>query len=248
MDKESKEQVKKGGLKLNPKLFIIIAILVLLLIVAVVSILINQNKDTNNQKNPKEAIIGEWTYYTGFTTWYFMFNKDGSCEHHSGNNESKYSSYVINENQHIDVADLENWDFYYKIEDNVFSLYHAVESGNDWKFVKSSKTSNETKTYPNSLMLNDEMLKAIKAKISDKNYSEVIGWSFRFAFKDLKEAKFEITNQKKESQYTYVVYGVLYGKDNYNQSIKQNVKIVYYCIENKSESTGYEIKMDTQLV
>lgn len=246
MEKKSEDKVKKNGLKLNSKLFITTIVVILLLIV-VIAIVINKNKDTNTSKNPKEAIIGEWTYYTGFTTWYFTFNKDGSCEHHSGNNYSEYSTYVVNDNQHIIVAGLENWVLYYKIEDNAFNIYHAVESGNDWKFVKSDKTLTDKKEYPNSLMLNDDMLNAIKAKITDKNYSTSIGWAFRFAIKDLKEANFDITNQKKETQYTYIVYGVLTGKDNYNQRIKQNVKIIYYCIENKSESTGYEIKMDTQL-
>ena len=130
------------------------------------------------QYTAEQAIIGKWIYHTGFTTWNFVFNADGTCSYWSGINESDYSTYTMTDGN-LRVEDLEDWEFYYTFENDILNLYHAMDEYVDWKFLHVPMDEPR-----DTLMLTSEMVKDIKAKIEDDTYEIALQFTLQTIVKD----------------------------------------------------------------
>jgi hypothetical protein len=111
----------------------------------------------------------------------------------------------------------------------------------------SSLDATATKTdAPTSLALTSDMMSDIKELFEDLSFNLKIMMCADAEYYSSDNAYtfsyFDITNQRKTSDYVYTVYGNFYGKDDYGNSVKQAANITFTCVEDSSESSGYSIE------
>lgn len=198
--------------------------------------------------NPTEEIVGEWLWDTGFVTWHFIFDADGTCHYWNGNKEIKYSNYTIGDDKHICIDNLD-WDFYYEIDENTFALYYDRGKNRNVKFVKNQDY------VPSDLIfveLDKDICKEIKAKIEEDVETDkdifLLGVTLASRETGLTFTDISITKKQKEDPYTYIAYGVIYAEDNYGKRYKQNINIVYNAVKNEEEACGYELSWNLKFV
>ncbi|MBQ2861777.1 MAG: hypothetical protein IJE83_03200 [Oscillospiraceae bacterium] len=190
------------------------------------------------QYTEDQAIVGKWIYYTGFTTWNFVFNADGTCSYWSGINESKNSTYTMADGN-LYVEALEEWEFYYTFENNILNLYHTMEEDDDWKF--SHVPIDEPR---DSLMLTSEMVNDIKEKIEDDTYEIALQFTLQTIIKDYNILGVEIKSHEKIDQYTYAAYLIVDFEDNYGDKFYDKLELHYTVVEDAKEPKGYAIDID----
>lgn len=95
-----------------------------------------------------------------------------------------------------------------------------------------------------TLELTAEMIEELEERIEKWNYE--IGIALYIAATttstdDYSITDFEMTNHKKTDKYTYTVYGKLYYKDNYNNSMYDKIELKYKAVKDESEEKGYRL-------
>ena len=96
--------------------------------------------------------------------------------------------------------------------------------------------------------LNSDICKKIEAKINEdvgtgKNIF-LLAVTLTYEETGLTFTDVKITKKKQEDRYTYIAYGVIYAKDNYDEKYKQNINLVYTAVKSEEEECGYEIMWD----
>ena len=216
--------------------------LVFLPLVTLICIFLFACGGLSSKVTAEEEIIGKWTYYTGFTTWNFIFDEDMTCSYWSGANEPTNTTYEMGNGKLI-IADLD-WNFYYEIVNEELELStHDDGSRSEWKFTKDSTYDPADIT---TLALTEDMLDEIEEKYTSSSFSETLLFYMSTIYKDLEFTDWEITKSQKKDPYTYVVYGKLYAKDNYGDNYKQNSNIIFTVVEDTEGENGYSIKWDVE--
>lgn len=83
----------------------------------------------------EDEIVGMWTYDTPFTTWTFVFEADNTCTYWSGVIDPKDTTYTMDDGEL--VVDNLDWEFHYELLDDGLDLWHTLDSGTEWHFVKN---------------------------------------------------------------------------------------------------------------
>lgn len=201
---------------------------------------------SDSKLTAEEAIIGKWIYNTGFTTWNFVFNTDMTCSYWSGAREPNLSKYKM-ENGEIVIEGLD-WKLYYELLDGKMKFWqdtpHDDGSRSTWEFTKDTTYNPSDIT---SLALTDIMVDEIEEKYTASSFTAVLLAYLTLNYKELEFTDWEVTKAKKADPYTYVVYGVLYAKDNYGQKYRQNANVIFTAVNDTTES-GYSIKWNVELI
>lgn len=203
--------------------------------------------ESSSKKTAEEEIIGKWIYYTGFTTWNFVFNEDMTCSYWSGASEPKNTTYEM-KNGELTIAGLD-WNFYYEILNEELKFWqdttHSDGSKSEWKFTKDITYNPADIT---TLVLTKDMLDEIEEEYTSSSFSTILLFYMNQRYKNFEFTDWKITKSKKKDPYTYVVYCVLYAKDNYGDKYYQNSNIIFTAVEDDKEKSGYCIQWDIELV
>lgn len=105
-------------------------------------------------------------------------------------------------------------------------------------------------------LLNDEIIEKIKDDVISDIYTTKLEWKYEDEVLSSSNARINagsqevadvnkftsvtVTSSEKYDDYNYRVYGVLYGKDDYNRTIERNYYIVLYCEEQDDGSCNVE--------
>ena len=195
----------------------------------------------------EEEIIGRWTYNTGITTWNFVFNEDMTCSYWAGAKEPQNSTYKMESGElTIDNSD---WEFYYEIKGKELQFrYEAMyDDGTKkiWRFVKDTTYNPKDIT---SLALTKSMLAEIEEEATSASFYQKLLLFMNLQYEDLEFTEWKITDMKKTDPYTYVVYGVLYARNNYGEKYYQNSNVIFTMVEDAEKENGYSIKWEIKLV
>lgn len=190
--------------------------------------------------NPSDEIVGEWLWDTGIVTWHFIFNEDGTCHYYNANRPIKYSTYRITDDNDINVSGL-NWDLYYEIKENTFTLYCA-DKGRIVRFVKNSDYIPQSLAFVElDENICEEIEKEIEEDIETDNYAFLVAVTLTHRELGLTFTDIRITKKQKQDPYTYIAYGIIYAEDNYGRQYKQDINIVYTAEKSEEEECGYEL-------
>lgn len=205
------------------------------------------SKEESPKLTAESEIIGKWQYYTGFTTWNFIFNEDMTCSYWSGVNEPDYSTYKM-DNGELFIEGLD-WQLYYELSDGVMRFWqdslHSDGSRSTWEFSKDTTYDPSDVT---GIILTEQMIDEIEQEYTSSTFPDVLLAIMTLRYENLEFTDWEMTNAKKIDQYTFVLYGVLYAKDNYGQYYKQNSNVIFTAVEDAEKESGYSIDWDVEFV
>lgn len=195
------------------------------------------------ESTAEDEIIGKWVYNTGITTWNFVFNEDMTCSYWAGTREPSNSTYTM-ENGELVIKGLK-WDLFYEFANGKIRFWnnttHDDGSQSQWEFTKDTTYDPSAIT---GLALTAEMIEEIEAEYNAEYFPTIILTYLTLKIDDLEFTDWEVTKAKKTDPYTYVVYGILYAKDNYGKKYYQNSNVIFTVVEDAKEASGYSIKWD----
>ena len=106
----------------------------------------------------------------------------------------------------------------------------------------------EGENYQDYLELTNSMIKEIEEENERMISYPTLAYLYINAFYEFDSDtysfdNFEVTNQKKKDDYTYIVYGKLYYRDNYNKLYYDKVQIIYMAEKDLESSEGYTVSI-----
>lgn len=113
--------------------------------------------------------------------------------------------------------------------------------------ISACSCGQSNKTTTNSgLVFTDEMIEEIESDIEEDksiglNGPQLRAFSYAVTKKDITVTKVDITSYGLEDDYRYMVYGKVYGKDSYNDTVAYKFRMSYTAQADDESEKGYKL-------